>query len=136
VLVNKVIEPHRQGFMNAHSLITAEERLASVTGGALSKPALPPAPAAMPSPPQFSTVSELIRNVMGVSAVTVALHGRAGGEGRTKIGGSFRSFLECPLIDGETVLGTLRVLDTMKSARSPNMIVRCWKGLRAWLLIK
>jgi diguanylate cyclase (GGDEF)-like protein len=110
-MVNKVTV-RQQDSMNAHSLITAEERLASLTGGALSKPALPPVPAAMPSPPQFSTVSELIRNVMGVSAVTVALHGRAGGEGRTSIGGSFRAFLECPLIDGETVLGTLRVLDT------------------------
>lgn len=97
--------------MNAHSLISAEERLASLANGALAKQALPPAPAAMPAPPQFAAVSELIRVVMNVSAVTVTLHGRAGGEGRGTSGVSFRSFLECPLIDGDSVLGTLRVLD-------------------------
>jgi diguanylate cyclase (GGDEF)-like protein len=97
--------------MNAHSLMTAEERLAALAQGALAQQALPPAPAAMPSPPQFAAVTELIRTVMKVSAVTVTLHGRAGGEGRSTLGSSFRSFMECPLIDGDTVLGTLRVLD-------------------------
>jgi len=70
--------------------------------------ALPEAPVAQPTAAQFEAVSDLIRTVLQVPAVSVALHGAPG----SVQPGLYRAFLEIPLIsDGETI-GALRVLDT------------------------
>ena len=67
-----------------------------------------PIQAALPAPAQFAAVTDLIKSVFNVPAVSVALHGApANAEG-----GVYRSFLEIPLIKDEVVIGSLRVLDT------------------------
>ncbi len=67
-----------------------------------------PIQAALPAPAQFSAVTELIKSVCHVPAVSAALHGApANAEG-----GVYRSFLEIPLINDEAVIGSLRILDT------------------------
>lgn len=66
-----------------------------------------PIQAALPAPAQFAAVTDLIKTVFHVPAVTVALHGSpANGES-----GVFRSFLEIPLINDAEVIGCLRILD-------------------------
>ncbi|WP_333829800.1 sensor domain-containing diguanylate cyclase [Pararhodobacter sp.] len=67
-----------------------------------------PSVSAMPSPAQFAAVTDLIKAVFNVPAVSVTLHG-APCEAE---GGAYRSFLEIPLSDGGEVIGALRVLDT------------------------
>ena len=73
-----------------------------------------PIQAALPAPAQFAAVTDLIKTVFHVPAVTVALHGSpANGES-----GVFRSFLEIPLINDAEVIGCLRILDTSERAFS------------------
>ncbi|MEZ5752281.1 MAG: sensor domain-containing diguanylate cyclase [Paracoccaceae bacterium] len=62
---------------------------------------------ALPSQAQFDSVCELIKSVFHVPEVSVALHGAPTGSA----GGSFRSFLEIPLINDHAVIGSLRILD-------------------------
>jgi diguanylate cyclase (GGDEF)-like protein len=66
------------------------------------------APVALPGPAQFVGVSELIRTVFGVPAVSISLHGAPGDAER----GVYRSFLETPLLRDGEVIGSLRILDT------------------------
>lgn len=74
----------------------------------------PPIQAALPAPAQFAAVTDLIKSVFNVPAVSVALHGApANAEG-----GVYRSFLEIPLIRDDAVIGSLRVLDTAERAFS------------------
>lgn len=69
-----------------------------------------PIQAALPAPSQFAAVTDLIKSVFNVAAVSVALHGApANAEG-----GVYRSFLEIPLINDNAVIGSLRVLDTVE----------------------
>jgi diguanylate cyclase (GGDEF)-like protein len=65
---------------------------------------------ALPGVSQFAAVMDLIKSVLGVPAVTVALHG-APGDGER---GVFRSFLEIPLLRQGRAIGSLRVLDTIE----------------------
>lgn len=71
---------------------------------------LEPAPDTLPlpGPAQFSAVTDLIKTVFNVPAVSVTLHGAPGEDE----GGAYRSFLEIPLFDEGEVIGALRVLDT------------------------
>lgn len=72
--------------------------------------AVEPVPAAALLPPaaQFAVVTDLIKTVFKVPAVSVTLYGAPGAEE----GGAYRSFLEIPLLDQDEVIGALRVLDT------------------------
>ena len=72
-----------------------------IVDAALSTRAMPPAA-------QFTAVTDLIKAVFNVPAVSVALHGAPG----TEEGAAYRSFLEIPLLDQDEVIGALRVLDT------------------------
>ena len=72
--------------------------------------ALSEAPAALPAPAQFDVVTDLIRSVLGVPAVSIALHGAPGGVAP----GLYRAFLETPLIAGDETIGALRILDTQE----------------------
>ena len=67
-------------------------------------------PAALPAPSQFAAVSDLIKSVFHVPAVSVALHGQSA----NAEGGVYRSFLEIPLINDGAVIGSLRILDTVE----------------------
>ena len=67
-----------------------------------------PVHAALPAPSQFAAVTDLIKSVFHVPAVSVALHGAPA----NSEGGVYRSFLEIPLIKDESVIGSLRILDT------------------------
>ncbi|MFN3954687.1 MAG: sensor domain-containing diguanylate cyclase [Pararhodobacter sp.] len=67
-----------------------------------------PGPGALPSPAQFASLCEVIKTVFAVPAVTIALNG-APTNAET---GVYRAFLEIPLISGDEVIGSLRVLDT------------------------
>ena len=62
----------------------------------------------LPGATQFTAVTDLIKTVFNVPAVSVTLHGAPGEEE----GGAYRSFLEIPLLDEGDVIGALRVLDT------------------------
>ena len=69
-----------------------------------------PVHVALPTPAQFSAMTDLIKSVFHVPAVSVALHGApANAEG-----GVYRSFLEIPLINEDEVIGSLRVLDDVE----------------------
>lgn len=67
-----------------------------------------PIQAPLPAPAQFAAVTDLIKSVFHVPAVSVALHGQPANAD----GGVYRSFLEIPLIDQDEVIGSLRILDT------------------------
>ena len=67
-----------------------------------------PVQVALPAPSQFAAVTDLIKSVFHVPAVSVALHGAPA----NSEGGVYRSFLEIPLINDDTVIGSLRILDT------------------------
>lgn len=67
-----------------------------------------PATVAMPAAAQFTSVTDLIKAVFNVPAVSVTLHGAPG----DTEGAAYRSFLEIPLFDQDEVIGALRVLDT------------------------
>ncbi len=75
---------------------------------ASSAVAAPEMLAALPAPAQFASLTELIKLVLKVSAVSIDFHG----EPTTAEGGLYRSFLEIPLIDGDETIGALRVLDS------------------------
>ncbi|WP_068304434.1 sensor domain-containing diguanylate cyclase [Pararhodobacter sp. CCB-MM2] len=93
--------------MNAHAAITEFEYAADPADEASSM-LNTPIQAALPAPAQFSAVTDLIKSVFHVPAVAVALHGAPANSD----GGVYRSFLEIPLISEESVIGTLRILDT------------------------
>ncbi len=67
-----------------------------------------PATVPLPGATQFTAVTDLIKTVFNVPAVSVTLHGAPG----EQEGGAYRSFLEIPLVDEGDVIGALRVLDT------------------------
>jgi len=67
-----------------------------------------PTTAPLPGATQFTAVTDLIKTVFNVPAVSVTLHGAPGDDE----GGAYRSFLEIPLFDDSEVIGALRVLDT------------------------
>ena len=93
--------------MNARVKIDDHE-YAAVTAAEAPCMQNPPIQAALPAPAQFAAVTDLIKSVFNVPAVSVALHGApANAEG-----GVYRSFLEIPLINDDAVIGSLRVLDT------------------------
>lgn len=93
--------------MNAHAAINPYE-YAAEDAAEVACMLNTPIQAALPAPAQFAAVMDLIKSVFHVPAVAVALHGApANAEG-----GVYRSFLEIPLIADETVIGTLRILDT------------------------
>ncbi|KPQ07532.1 MAG: GGDEF domain protein [Rhodobacteraceae bacterium HLUCCA12] len=68
----------------------------------------PPAIAPIPSHAHFEAISELIKSVFNVPAVSVALHGAPAEDE----GGAYRAFLEIPLLDDGEAIGALRILDT------------------------
>jgi len=93
--------------MNARAYVNDHE-YAAVTAAEAPYMLNPPIQAALPAPAQFAAVIDLIKSVFNVPAVSVALHGApANAEG-----GVYRSFLEIPLIKDDSVIGSLRVLDT------------------------
>lgn len=93
--------------MNARAYVNDHE-YAAATAAEAPYMLNPPIQAALPAPAQFAAVTDLIKSVFNVPAVSVALHGApANAEG-----GVYRSFLEIPLIRDDTVIGSLRVLDT------------------------
>ena len=75
---------------------------------------LMPVQAALPAPAQFAAITDLIKTVFSVPAVSVALHGApANAEG-----GVYRAFLEIPLVKEDEVIGSLRILDTVERSFS------------------
>ena len=73
-----------------------------------------PVQAALPAPAQFTAVTDLIKSVFSVPAVSVALHGAPANAD----GGVYRSFLEIPLINGDEIIGSLRILDSAERSFS------------------
>lgn len=65
------------------------------------------APRALPEAGQFGALVTLIKSVFQVPAVAIALHG----EPDNAETGSYRTFLEMPLVKGDEVIGSLRILD-------------------------
>lgn len=97
--------------MNAHATFPVPE-FAAVVAAEVPVMLNTPIQAALPAPAQFAAVTDLIKSVFDVPAVSVALHGApANAEG-----GVYRSFLEIPLINDGAVIGSLRVLDTAERA--------------------
>lgn len=93
--------------MNARVSIDTSTQTAIAAAEALAMFNIP-AQTALPAPAQFSAVTDLIKSVFHVPAVTVALHGQPANAEP----GVYRSFLEIPLVEDETVIGSLRILDT------------------------
>lgn len=93
--------------MNARVSIDTSTQTAIAAAEALAMFNIP-AQTALPAPAQFSAVTDLIKSVFHVPAVTVALHGQPANAEP----GVYRSFLEIPLVEEETVIGSLRILDT------------------------
>lgn len=65
------------------------------------------APRALPEPGQFGALVTLIKSVFQVPAVAIALYG----EPDNAEPGSYRTFLEMPLVKDDEVIGSLRILD-------------------------
>ena len=95
--------------MNVRVTISAHEFEAAIAAEALSM-LHTPVQAALPAPAQFTAVTDLIKTVFHVPAVSVALHGSPANAD----GGVYRSFLEIPLINDDEVIGSLRVLDNVE----------------------
>ena len=90
---------------STHAAIAAAEALAMFHT---------PVQVALPAPAQFAAVTDLIKTVFHVPAVSVALHGQPANSDP----GVYRSFLEIPLVEDEAVIGSLRILDTAERAFS------------------
>jgi len=95
--------------MNARVLIDTSSQSAVATAEALAM-FHTPVQTALPAPAQFAAVTDLIKSVFHVPAVTVALHGQPANAEP----GVYRSFLEIPLVEDESVIGSLRILDTVE----------------------
>ncbi len=95
--------------MNARVLIDTSSQSAVATAEALAM-FHTPVQTALPAPAQFAAVTDLIKSVFHVPAVTVALHGQPANAEP----GVYRSFLEIPLVEDKSVIGSLRILDTVE----------------------